>query len=422
LHPGTNRLVTFDEIGQAQVHEIFDQTTENAPSLKDIQVAPLEINPVVGRGLYRTVDNKLIIWDAATEQLVCTMLGANDKKEFSVDWHPAIHRLVTRSADKVGYNDPDPPTLRVYNTSTGEKLLELPETWPRQIAPDGSSILTFKDETFTLHPLGRPGQPIDLPDPSTDDSQSSAAHGISPDGKIVALASSQGRIVLHSSNDGKLLREFNIPHDADKGFGQHSFSNLVFDPSGTKLLLSSNLESSYLIDLSTEKVTRAKDLQIDHGHDYEFQQDDSLLICPSYDDVELWSFPELELTTTIRSGADHLFLYPDEKLFLAWNTYGDCLLGSLETGIEAHTYKSPIAISAEHGLIATHEDDTLSILDFRTNKVLRSTPADSADDGLFSPDGRTLYFVDDNNALKKFTFHQDLPTLLQRARTEAPGP
>jgi WD40 repeat protein len=420
LHLATRRLVSFDRNGRVMVFELTEAELLPVPGMESRPIALMRTSEDRSQALLRTAENDIIVWDVDAEREVSRLQGTAVSKDSDFEWLPGANRLLTRDSPQSTPLEAKPQTIRVHDTGSGEKLLELGDSFAWGLTPDGRTLLAMTRKGLALHPVSRTGGSIPLREPVDGNSELSSQAGFSSDSSLVAIATSNGKVVLHDVMTGELRKSFDLGRPDKEGWIEHSFSAVHFHSDDRGLLVGSNMGTSFLIDLATGEVQTKPQFRMEHNSYFSLQDEGRMLIHGSHNPVRFHRFPGLEAISTFAGNCERITVFPRESRFFSEYRYGEMVFGDLSSGLEIHTFENPIAASPHHGLVAVRGDSDIRILDFRTSKSVKTTPADFINDGFFSSDARFLYPISSDGILLKLEVSSTFDEILHKARFEAP--
>ena len=224
----------------------------------------------------------------------------------------------------------------------------------------------------------------------------------SPDGALLASASS-GLSVLWDVATGKVLRTLS-------GTPRRS---IAFSPDGTLLASGSSDETVALLDVATGKVLRTLDGHTDWVQSVAFSPDGTLLASGSLDDtVKVWhtgSWKELVTLPGHEQSVQSVAFSPDGTLLVSGSTDGTVKLWSVEkweavatlSSHEAHVLS--VAFSSDGALLASGSgDNTVKLWSVESRQEILTLSAHDGDvtSVAFSPDGTLVASGSEDGAVR----------------------
>jgi WD40 repeat protein/uncharacterized caspase-like protein len=299
-HKGLVHSVSFSPDGKTLASGSFDNTVklwsfETGQQLKSLDEHAIAVNSVAFSPDGQTLasggdDNTIKLWSLNSGQQIRSLAG-HTSSVYSVAFSPDGKTLASGSFDK---------TVRLWNLKTGQQINFLTGhmSWVRSVAfsPDGKTLASGGDNSSIRLWNVETGEQIMALESRVGDVYSIA---FSPDGKSLAYAgNSSSAIILMNFKSGQELKSLLPPGNQDV-----RSNSVAFSPDG-QILASASSDSA----INLWNVKSGQNLKSLTGHKKEvesvaFSPDGKTLASGSYDKtVKLWDVDSAHVTKTV---ADH---------------------------------------------------------------------------------------------------------------------
>jgi|GEM_PF-348411 len=222
----------------------------------------------------------------------------------------------------------------------------------------------------------------------------------SPDGTILALASTCGHVILINPETGDVIKSFSA-HDTKTNIGTSGVSSISFNFDGTKITSSGYDGKIKIWDLDLEKSV----LEINTGYSVEsvcFNPEGTMLISGGSSKlIHLWS---VETGDSIQSFVAHptgctaVKFSPNGSIFASGGSDAKVMIWNIDDPTLNHTFTGHSArincldfSSDSSRLISGSLDRNVRLWDLKTNKLIRSiSNTGYVYSAKFTPDGKKI--------------------------------
>jgi WD40 repeat protein len=348
-------------------------------------------------------DHKVKLWETSSGTLLNTYEGHENLVmgcAFSPDGRSVISSCWDMTLKKWNLLSPN-PVLNLKGHTRGLSACAF--------SPDGIYLLSASDDsTLRLWQASDEETEYRFAGPSLFVN----ACSFSPDGRRFVSASSDGSLRVANSYNGQLL------HQLKRNLARDSLATCSYTPDGNYIISSHFEDSSSKEEKSLvvwEAVTgilrRTLKAVTELYPKYAFSQDGRLIV-PGTLDGELWMMP------------DGTFLFPggvDDHIWILESATGAPLLHLKEktSGLIL------CAFSPDGALILTaHRDGKIHLWNAMTGELINTleNPAELYGNGCFSPDGRFIFFSEDEHTYRWETATGHLLTKLEGSKPIAISP
>ncbi len=325
------------------------------------------------------------VWNAVDGQLVAALVGHT-----SIVWHAAFsadgRRIVTASLDK---------TARVWDAATGQPVatLEGHEFGVQHAAfsPDGRRIVTASNDKTARVWNAANGQQVARLEGHTNNVVHAA---FSPDGQRIVTASYDSTARMWNTDNGQLL--------ATLAGHVYSVRRAAFSPDGHWIVTASVDNTARVWNAANGQLVATlvgHTAEVWHG---EFSPDGRRIVTASHDNTaRVWNTDNGQLLATLAGHADwvrHAAFSPDGQWIVSasddntarvWNTAN----GPLVARLEGHTSTVFQAAFSPDGqrIVTVSEDNTARVWDAPNGRLVATLVHKSrVKHAAFSPDGRSI--------------------------------
>ncbi|RKU31628.1 hypothetical protein C6497_01495 [Candidatus Poribacteria bacterium] len=352
-------------------------------------------------------DNTLIIWDSDTGQLIQQLKGHTDAVT-SVKYSPDGKTLVSTGEDR---------NIRLWDFETGGELGLLPNSTYKSIhfSPDGNTIATNNWGSVELWDIHKE---IKIRTYNIEN-LNVLSLSYSPDGNIIAIGNSDYTVNLLNTHTGEIQTTFgneNVEMATSGGYGNDWFVpddgggkqqvfSVGYSPDGSIIATASSENTIQLWDAHTHDLLTTHTLSghIDYVSSVMYSPDGKTIVSGSVDNsVRLWDVNTHQEIMVLKEHTDlvsSVAYSPDGNRIASGSSDGIVLLWDVQTGesvgmLDDHkSYVTSLAYSPDGKLIVTGcGDGSVRIWDSNTYRLIGILKGHygGVNCVAFSPDGKTI--------------------------------
>jgi WD40 repeat protein len=251
FNPKANRIATVGIGGEIRIWDTVAGTQVKELNNDSPEVWGVAFSPDGARLATGSPDGKIRLWDFETGQKLLTLEGS-DERVNKLLFSPDGHQLIGRDFSAISFWDLDP----------GHEMFTQPENIAiEKVATDaaGTRLITGDDDGHIKIFESSTGRKL-LDIPAHDAFILSVE--FSPDGNFVASAGQDGSAKIWDTQSGALTAGFDGQNDVGANVGYDVVNNISYNAAGDRLAIFGCCNPSLnILDTATGKIARRIDLE-----------------------------------------------------------------------------------------------------------------------------------------------------------------